>query len=222
MKGYCFNCNKEVELKVSVKNCKINFRDKELVVKQKILHCKDCNSSMVDNSEIEDFNHKVLFEAYKKEEKLLLPEDIKKIRKKYHLSQEVFSRILGMGEKTITRYENGSLQTKVYDNLIRSVEDPEKLMFLIKKNKDCIFQSNNSKIKYQDLIKKISNIIEEYNKYENGNFTISICNASETVTSQYNFVSYVSTTVLLNKKMLEGQKESEFKSLFAKGFEYAK
>lgn len=51
---------------------------------------------------------------------LLSPAEIKAIRVKAGLSQAGISEILGVGEKTYTRWENGkSLQNKSSDNLIR-------------------------------------------------------------------------------------------------------
>jgi putative zinc finger/helix-turn-helix YgiT family protein len=53
-------------------------------------------------------------------EGLLTPEDIRKIRLRRKLTQKQISDIIGVGEKTYTRWENGlSMQTKAMDNLIR-------------------------------------------------------------------------------------------------------
>ena len=50
---------------------------------------------------------------------------IKEIRKRYGLSQQAFARLLGIGEASITRYENGVTPTKANANLIRAAMIPE-------------------------------------------------------------------------------------------------
>ena len=45
-------------------------------------------------------------------------------------------KFLALGEKTITRYENGSLQDEAQNNLILLVRNPENFMLLVNKNKE--------------------------------------------------------------------------------------
>jgi transcriptional regulator with XRE-family HTH domain len=65
---------------------------------------------------------------------LLLPEEIKAIREKYNLTQTAFAKILGFGEKTIARYENGSIQDEAQNNLIELANIPNNFEVLLKKN----------------------------------------------------------------------------------------
>lgn len=67
---------------------------------------------------------------------LPLPEEIKAIRNKYNLTQKAFSILLGFGEKTITRYENGSIQDDTHNLLIKLMDDQEtfKKVWKIRKN----------------------------------------------------------------------------------------
>ena len=55
----------------------------------------------------------------------LTPEAIKDIRRYYGLSQQAFARILGIGEASIARYENGATPTKANANLIRAAAIPQ-------------------------------------------------------------------------------------------------
>ena len=54
-----------------------------------------------------------------------MSQQIKEIRKRYGLSQQAFARLLGIGEASITRYENGVTPTKANANLIRAAMIPE-------------------------------------------------------------------------------------------------
>lgn len=55
----------------------------------------------------------------------LSPQDIKDIRNSYGLSQKDFARVLGIGEASIVRYENGVTPTRANANLIRAARMPE-------------------------------------------------------------------------------------------------
>lgn len=56
--------------------------------------------------------------------KELTAQDIKRIREKYGLTQQAFARLLGLGEASIVRYENGQKPSKANANLIRAADNP--------------------------------------------------------------------------------------------------
>lgn len=62
---------------------------------------------------------------------LLQPEEIRSIRSMYGMSQETFARVLGMGTKTIARYENGSLQDEAQNNLIFLMRNKKNMVKLL-------------------------------------------------------------------------------------------
>ena len=74
------------------------------------------------------------------------PNEIKKIRKKYNLTQSAFSKLLGFGEKTITRYENGSIQDLAHDNLIRLMNSQNSFMEIWNLHKNKLTQVENENI----------------------------------------------------------------------------
>ena len=48
--------------------------------------------------------------------------EIKRIRGKYGLTQQAFARVLGLGEASLVRYENGQAPSKANANLIRAAD----------------------------------------------------------------------------------------------------
>ena len=48
--------------------------------------------------------------------------EIKRIRTKYGLTQQAFARVLGLGEASLVRYENGQTPSKANANLIRAAD----------------------------------------------------------------------------------------------------
>jgi len=80
--------------------------------------CVECGEKILSA----DLEAKLEKERYKRLG-LLLPEEIKEIRKRAGLSQTEIAKVLGVGEKTYTRWESGcSLQNKSSDNLIRLMD----------------------------------------------------------------------------------------------------
>src|SRR5262249_52158615 len=66
---------------------------------------------------------------------LLQPEEIRFIREQYGVGQRAFSRILGWGEVTLHRYENGALQDEAHNNELLLVRDPRNFQVLLERNK---------------------------------------------------------------------------------------
>lgn len=103
----------------------------------KQLRCLSCGN-LLTNEDIQKENFRVFFDAYKKKVGLLTSEEIKHIRAKRKWSQRKLARFLGIGEKDITRYENGSVQTKSIDNMMRLVNDDqafERMNIIFEENK---------------------------------------------------------------------------------------
>lgn len=67
-----------------------------------------------------------------------MPEEIKQIRQQYGITQVGFSRVLGFGDKTIARYENGALQDTAPNNLILLMKNEKNFIELWEKRKDLL------------------------------------------------------------------------------------
>ena len=70
--------------------------------------------------DLEIENDTRLYDIYKKQMNLLTSSEIKDIRKKYDMSQKEFALAIGIDEITIHRLENGSIQTKSVDSIIKN------------------------------------------------------------------------------------------------------
>ncbi len=71
-------------------------------------------------------------DAYRRLLGLLTSKDISVIREKYGISQSDLSILLGLGAKTITRYEGSQVQDAGYDVMLRKLnEDPEWFLSLL-------------------------------------------------------------------------------------------
>lgn len=71
--------------------------------------------------------------------------DVKRIREKYGLTQQGFARLLGLGEASVVRYENGQTPSKANANLIRAADDPEFLLDCIERDGDLLSKDQRSR-----------------------------------------------------------------------------
>ncbi|MCR4647914.1 MAG: DUF4065 domain-containing protein [Lachnospiraceae bacterium] len=126
MKKYCEKCGKEVNTKIITQKEIYDVCGEPIEVEAKILVCEKCGEEFF----CEELDNATLVEAYneyRRRHKLLFPEEIKEIREKYGLSQRSFAKLLNWGDKTIFRYENGSIQDKAHNSLLLFLRDPENM-----------------------------------------------------------------------------------------------
>ena len=96
------------------------------------------------------------YREYRKRHGLLQPEEIRNFRNSYKLTQKELASLLGLGDVTISRYENGALQETVYDNLLRLAMDPQNLLKLIQKSPASI----SDKDKRDRIITQLNSVIQ--------------------------------------------------------------
>jgi len=93
-----------------------------------ILDCSACGEAVVEKESARRAE-KLLKDFGRQIEGLLMAADIKRIRRKLHLTQEQMATVLGGGLKGFARYENGQVvQSRAMDNLLRILDRfPESL-----------------------------------------------------------------------------------------------
>ena len=133
MKKYCEECGKEVDTKIVVKRESYNVCGENIDVDAHILVCTECGEEFFCE-ELDNTTLVTAYNEYRKKHKLLLPEEIKNIREQYGLSQRAFAKLLNWGDKTICRYENGSIQDKAHNSLLLFLRDPENMRTYLTEN----------------------------------------------------------------------------------------
>lgn len=154
MVKYCERCGKDVETQIITKVETYPVLGEKIEVEAKILVCSLCGEEFYCE-ELDSETLKMAYNIYRKRHRLLLPEEIKSIREKYGLSQRSFSKLLNWGDKTISRYENGSIQDKAHNSLLFFLSKPQ--------NMKCYILNNESNIDEKQK-NKILNIINELDK----------------------------------------------------------
>lgn len=175
----------------------IKIRRIEANVKEKIIEFDEyymidpVTGEEVFDRTLEIENDARLYDIYKKQMNLLTSSEIKNIRKKYDMNQKEFALSIGVGEITIHRFENGSIQTESVDSIIRLSEDPDIMYNLLIKN-----QTNLSDTDFNCFLKKVSMLkrlkqhkIAKFNinDYINLNFeTETVDNVTNQLIIEYN------------------------------------
>lgn len=133
MRRFCEECGKEVETRVVTKQESYSVCGENIEVDAEVLICAECGEEFF----CEELDGKTLnnaYDKYRRKHKLLFPKEIKDIREQYGLSQRGFAKLLNWGDKTIYRYENGSIQDKAHNSLLLFLREPENMKTYITEN----------------------------------------------------------------------------------------
>lgn len=145
-------------MKVEERIATYTVKGTEVTFKERI-KIDDITGEEIYDPVLEQENDVRLYNEYRRIKGLLLPNEIKEIREKFGLTQVMFGKILGFGDKTIARYENGSLQDTAQDNLIKIIgRNPKEFLKLLIECKK--IKNELSKQEFDELVKKISDKIE--------------------------------------------------------------
>lgn len=145
--GYCIDCDEDVVFveKEELQHCVV----KGLEFSYMAIHpyCPKCGNLLFDFG-LEKINQINRFDAYKKLKGLLTTKDIKRIRKKYNLSQTQLAKAIKIGEKNIARYETGAIQDESIDLLIRLLDSNPELFGIVSIEKKT---KKQPKLKYRTI-----------------------------------------------------------------------
>lgn len=141
--------------------------------------------------ELEIENDTRLYDNYKKQKGMLTVSEIKNIRKKYGMTQKEYALAIGVGEITVHRFENGSIQTESVDAIMRLSNDPDNMCNLLIKN-----QINFAEENYQTFMRIVNDLqkLKKHNiaKYNSNDFTnlivetVEVEKISDNIIKKYN------------------------------------
>ena len=92
-------------------------------------------------------------EGFSDKKQIELSNFVKKIRQKYGLTQKEYALVIGVGEVTVHRFENGAIQTEAIDSIMKLSNDPDNMAFLLLQNRNNIDESL-----YSLLLQRVSEL----------------------------------------------------------------
>lgn len=145
MRKYFEECGKEVETKIITKKEAYDVCGETIEVDAQVLVCAECGEEFY-SEELDNTTLVWAYNEYRRRHKLLLPKEIKKIREQYGLSQRSFAKLLNWGDKTICRYENGSIQDKAHNSLLLFLREPENMRTYLTENEVSLGERQKAKL----------------------------------------------------------------------------
>ncbi len=133
MRKYCEICGREADTRIVSRKEVYEVYAEPIEVNAQVLVCAECGEEFY----CEELDQATLcnaYDEYRRRHRLLFPDEIKKIRKQYGLSQRGFAKLLNWGDKTVHRYENGAIQDKAHNSLLLFLRDPENMRFYLTEN----------------------------------------------------------------------------------------
>ena len=152
MMNYCEVCGREVETKIISRREIFNVCGEDVEVESQVMVCTVCGEELF-NEELDSATLINAYNEYRRKHKLLLPEEIRKIREQYGLSQRSFAKLLNWGDKTIRRYENGAVQDRAHNSLLLFLREPENMRTYLTENEVAI--DEKQVVKLLDTVDKL-------------------------------------------------------------------
>lgn len=152
MMDYCEVCGREVETKIITRREIFNVCGEDIEVDAQLMVCAECGEELF-NEELDSATLINAYNEYRRRHKLLLPEEIRKIREQYGLSQRSFAKLLNWGDKTIRRYENGAVQDRAHNSLLLFLREPENMRTYLTENEVAL--DEKQVVKLLDTVDKL-------------------------------------------------------------------
>ena len=152
MMDYCEVCGREVETKIITRKEIFNVCGEDIEVDAQVMVCAECGEELF-NEELDSATLINAYNEYRRRHKLLLPEEIRKIREQYGLSQRSFAKLLNWGDKTIRRYENGAVQDRAHNSLLLFLREPENMRTYLTENEVAL--DEKQVVKLLDTVDKL-------------------------------------------------------------------
>jgi len=130
---FCPTCMKDTDVHIEDRRETLPVRGEDIEVEARVAVCSTCGED-VWLDELDDETLALAFAEYRSRHHLLHPEEMQRIRRLWGLGQRAFAQLLGWGEITLHRYENGSLQDAAHDAQLRMAERPENVRTLLESN----------------------------------------------------------------------------------------
>lgn len=161
MKGICPHCEDVRALERIDVIEEVKVKGDLIRVRGNFLKCMTCNEEFNDPDSPYD-QVDAAFREYRKKHGMLQPEEIKKMREQFSLTQAELSKLLGWGLATLSRYENGALQEQSHDKSLRLALEPRNLLKLIHEASDAF----SSAKKRERLIRELEMMEEGSHNFE--------------------------------------------------------
>ena len=122
-KEFCTTCETEASVVRELREVTIGRRT--VAVEEEFFRCVACGEEFFLPEQM-DRSQRLAVDKIREQDGLLTPEEIKTIRRKYDVTQAELEIVLGVGPKTVVRWERGTVcQGRAVDTLLRTLNQFE-------------------------------------------------------------------------------------------------
>ncbi len=142
----CSKCRKRVSYHVCTRPATALIKDLEIEYEESYGICDECKAELYVPG-IDDKNEELIDVEYRRRKGLASISLITALLKKYNIEKRPMSKLLGLGELTITRYIDGQLPSKRYSDILIDVFNNEQRMKMYaEKNKEAVSEGTYQKV----------------------------------------------------------------------------
>lgn len=121
-RSYCDICRRETEVEVTERKETYPVKGEPITIDAKVKVCSLCGTDLFDEN-LDSSNLNTAFEIFRRKHGLLGPDAVRRIRKKYQLSQRGLANLLGWSAATVARYETGALPSVSHNEQLKRLND---------------------------------------------------------------------------------------------------
>jgi putative zinc finger/helix-turn-helix YgiT family protein len=130
---HCESCGREVETRTVKREEEFPVKGEPVKVLSSVRICADCGEDLSDK-DLDSATLRAAYDVYRRQHNIISPDEIAGLRQRYGLSQRGLGALLGWGEITVHRYENGSLPDKAHNDMLRLLSDPKNMARIFAEN----------------------------------------------------------------------------------------
>lgn len=130
---HCESCGREVKTRIVEREEEFPVKGEPVTVLASVRICADCGEDLSDK-ELDSATLQAAYDVYRQRHNIISPDEIAGLRQQYGLSQRGLGALLGWGEITIHRYENGSLPDKAHNDMLRLLGEPKNITRIFAEN----------------------------------------------------------------------------------------
>ena len=116
-------CEKMSDIQIIKREDTHIIRNEEITTEIEISRCLECYQEFETMEQMEN-NLEAFRRIYRQRYRIMSPEEIIQLRKKYGISQKALGKILEIGELTINIYEQGAMLSGAHNQLLQLISEP--------------------------------------------------------------------------------------------------
>ncbi len=130
---HCEQCGRSVPTCVEERRETFPVKGEPVEVRCHVRVCAECGNDIYDK-DLDSASLEAAYRIYRERHNIISPAEIVSLRGRYGLSQRGLATLLGWGEITVHRYENGSLPDQAHNNMLKLLRDPKNMAEIFTEN----------------------------------------------------------------------------------------